>query len=793
MQPAVPPFARLILSLCLAAAFAEVHADPQTDVRSVFGQPASGKKAQKPSQPVRPQETPPFLFLQPSTQLSKGGKGEPSPGPNHLEADSIEGHTDREVVAQGRVVLRNLREHLEADWLRYDREADEAEARGNIVLTRDRDRIEGSSLKLKLTPRLGAMQDVRYELYSDDGRRARGAARTLAFAGIDKYRLDEAVYTTCPAGNQDWQLKVEELDLDYVGSLGSGRQVRLEYLDVPILYSPWMDFALDDRRKSGFLAPTYGVSDQRGLELLVPWYWNIAPNRDLTFLPRLMTKRGLQLGGDFRYLERGYAGEVGLALLPNDQVADRSRYQMSIRHAHTFDPRWSARLDYERVSDDTYFADLSSLVNQTSRVNLPQKASLAYDGGWWKAAALLQGFQTLQDPDPAKAIAEPYQRLPQITLSAFREPFGGQFKFSGEYDYFNVRKEDRVQGSRLHLQPGFAFPLQTTYSTVTPRLGWYLTGYALDDATRNKPDSVATGAPAGGFADATRSLPVFSLDANLQMERDTMLAGQDFIQTLEPRAFYVYIPYRNQDRLPVFDSSLSELSLDQLFTENQFTGIDRINNANQLTLAVTSRFLDRGTGAERMQVTFGQRYYFEDQRVCLAPCSSQSGGNTTDLIAAVGGQITSRWRVGAGVQVNTSDGDLVKANLSGAFRDGPGKVFNANYRYTQDPVDKANSLNQVDLSGQWPLAPKWYGVGRVNYSFKDSRLVEGLMGLEYNAGCWSLRGVMQQLATTDSTATSAFFLQLELRGLTKLGPNPLDVLKRSISGYAKSDDFDPLQ
>lgn len=769
MQPAVPPFARLILSLCLAAAYPPAHAQSAPPPASVV--------------------------LKPAGQLSRPSpKALPAPGPTHVEADHIQGHADAELVAEGRVVMRNLREQLEADWLRYDTAADEAEARGGILLSRDRDRIQGSSLKLKLTPRLGEMKDVRFELYSDDGKRARGEAKNLVFAGVDKYQMDEAAYTTCPAGNQDWQLKIKDLDLDYVNSLGSARQVRVEYMDVPILYAPWMDFALDDRRKSGFLAPSYGASDKRGLELLTPWYWNIAPNRDATIMPRLMTKRGLQLGGEFRYLEDKYTGEMNLALLPDDRVADRNRFQMYLRHSHAFDEHWSAKLEYERVSDDAYFSDLSSLVNQTSRVNLPQKASVAYDGGWWKATGLVQRFQTLQDADPAKFIVEPYQRLPQFTLNAYRDHVQGYrnalFSFTGDYTYFDHQMGDRVQGSRLHAYPSLAFPFQTSYSTVTPRIGWYFTRYALDDETRNRPDSVAPVAPTGGYADATRSLPVFSLDANLLMERDFSFRGRDFIQTLEPRAFYVYIPYKDQDRIPVFDSSLSELSMDQLFTENQFTGVDRINNANQITLALTSRLLDRETGVERMQVTFGQRYYFSDQRVSLTPTSSQSGADTTDLIAQISGQITPQWRIGAGIQFNADDGDLVKANLGGAYRDGPGKVFNADYRYTQDAVNKANSINQIDLSAQWPLAPKWYGVGRVNYSFKDNRLVEGLMGLEYNAGCWSLRGVMQQLATTDNTATSAFFLQLELRGLTKLGPNPLEVLKRSISGYAKSDDFD---
>jgi LPS-assembly protein len=272
MQPAVPPFARLILCLCLASAMAEIHA-----------------------------AAPPML-LKPTGKLSAPPKAEP--GPTYVEADRIEGHENNEVVAEGKVVMRNLREQVEADWLRYDQPADEAQARGNVVFVRDRNRIEGSALQLKLTDRLGDMKDVRYQVYTQDGKLARGETKTLTFAGVDKYAMDDATYTTCPLGNQDWQLKTDDLQLDYVSNVGVARHVRVEYMDVPILYAPWMDFSLDNSRKTGFLAPSYGASDERGIELVTPWYWNIAPNRDATISPRYMSKRGLQVAGEFRYLEK---------------------------------------------------------------------------------------------------------------------------------------------------------------------------------------------------------------------------------------------------------------------------------------------------------------------------------------------------------------------------------------------------------------------------------------------------------------------------------------------------------
>lgn len=759
---AVPPFARLLLPLCLTAACIEAFA-------------ATGG-------------TEPATQLKSSANLTSAGRTV-SPGPTFFEADSIQGHHQRELVADGKVEMHNARERLQADWIRYDTSSDLAEARGNVVFMRDQDRIMGSSLKLKLAARLGEMQDVRFQLQGLSAQKVHGGASSLIFDGPDVYRLKDSTYTTCAPEDPDWQLMMDDLQLDYVSSLGSARNVKVRFLDVPIFYTPWIDFALDDQRKNGFLSPTYGASDARGLELMMPWYWNIAPNRDATITPRLMTKRGLQLGGEFRYLEPKYSGELEAEYLPNDQVSGSNRHRVRFSHRQAFDANWSGSMDYENVSDDSYFSNLSSQVNLTSQVNLARQANLRYNGGWWHASGLVQSFQTLQDPSAA-LVVEPYSRLPQVTLTASRDINWGnkgvdqasiapgmRFDFSSELVYFDHPGDSRVQGARVHANPSFSFPIQTPFSVVTPRVGWYFSHYGLDDSTLNLPDSLGN----TGFADSTRSLPMFSLDSSLVLERDWQLLGKNYTQTLEPRAFYVYIPYKDQSQIPVFDSSSRDLSLDQLFGENQFIGVDRINDANQLTLAVTSRLLDSDSGAERLQVTLGQRYYFTDQQVTLS--GPAKAAKSTELLAQASGQINARMRLNAGIQVDTGEGELTKANLGGAWRYGPGRLFNADYRYTRD------SLDQIDVSFQWPLAPKWFGLGRLNYSIRDASLVEGLIGFEYNPGCWSLRGVMQQLATTEATSTSAFFLQLELRGLTKLGPNPLDVLKRSITGYAQSSEI----
>lgn len=770
----VPPFARTWLFVCLAAVCAQGYAAEAPETR---------------------------VHLRPASTIAPAdSRNKPLEGPTFIEADVVHGHVGSDIEASGNVIAHNLRERIETDALHYDQRADQVQTRGRTLLLQGNDRFEGRDLKLKLTDRLGEFHDVRFQLQSTrptDTRRvdaSRGQAKTLQFKGTDHYQLDQASYTTCPLESPDWVLKMQELELDYGTNVGIARQVHVEYFNTPILYVPWMDFSLDDRRKSGFLAPSYGVSTERGLELVVPWYWNIAPNRDATVVPRVMAKRGMQLGGEFRYLEPRYQGDLNLEYLPNDKVSKRDRYLGIWRHKQQFGSHWTAAVDIQSASDDAYFVDLSSQVAQTSRVNLPRQLELSYNLDWLNAKALLQSFQTLQDP--AATIFAPYQRMPQITVAAGR---GGQlgnplqWDLAAEFVAFDRPGKDAVEGRRLHLNPSFSYPLRTPYATITPKAGWFFTRYDLDSDSITRRDtldrtSATTPMPAGGaFASVSRNMPMFSLDTSLVMEREQSYFGRNFIQTLEPRLYYLYIPYREQSLIPVFDTGIGDLSLDQVFGENQYVGVDRINDANQLTMAFTSRFLEQSNGAERLAVTLGQRYYFNDQRVTF-PGQASRGSNTTDLLALVSGQINNSLRLYTGIQFNTDDGELAKANFGGTWRDGPGRVFNADYRYTSKQYASAG-LNQIDLSGQWPLAPKWYGVGRLNYSIQDARMVEGLAGLEYNAGCWSLRGVMQRLATTQDTVSNAFFLQLELRGLTKLGPNPLDILKRSISGYAKSDDF----
>ncbi len=722
----------------------------------------------------------PDMQLELATSLTLADpKGQARKNPIFVDADRLSGTQGQVMEAEGNVSARTLGESFRADTLNYDPRLDELHAKGNVVIEQGKARLETDQLRLRLTEQVGEMTPARFSFPTERGPTGRGSAERLLFEGRNKYRLEESTYTTCPAGNDDWLLRTESLGLDYVNKIGQARDVRVEYLGVPILYAPWLDFSLDESRKSGFLTPSIGVSDDRGLEIITPWYWNIAGNRDATITPRVMSRRGLQIGAEYRYLEPDYRGEAAVELLPGDNVANKTRYRGFFDHRQQFNPRLSGRLLLEGVSDDAYFRDLANLVNQTSRAILPSEAWLAYNGDWWQATGRLQTYQTLQDP--SAPIDEPYYRLPQLQLNADRAHlFGGlaRFRLASELVRFEHDLASKATGSRVFAYPSLEGGYERTWGYIRPKLGLHLTAYELD-RNPDHPDTTS----------ATRVLPTFTLDSGAYLERDWSIGGRNFLQTLEPRIYYVRIPNKDQSRLPVFDSSVADFFQAQLFAENQFIGVDRINDANQITVAITSRLLEPDSGLERLQVTLGQRYYFNDQEVTM-PGYAARGTNVTDILAQVSGQVTDRWRVDSGFQYNPNDGELTRANFGATYRAGPGRLVNADLRYINERY--GTGLNQLDLSWQWPLKPKWYGLGRVNYSFYDNRLVEGLLGFEYNAGCWAVRGVLQKLATSTTESTQAAFLQLELNGLTQLGPNPLEVLKRSITGYTKSDELDLL-
>ena len=561
-------------------------------------------------------------------------------------------------------------------------------------------------------------------------------------------------------------------------NLGVARKAKLVFEDTTIGYLPWVNFPLNDERKTGFLPPTAGYSGKSGIEASVPFYVNLAPNRDLTLAPRELSKRGLQLTGEFRYLDRGYDGDFRVEDLNNDRVANIDRYAITLQHNQKFSDDLTGVVNINKVSDDNYFRDLSSRINVTSQTTLPREGVLTYRGGWWTATARVQRFQTLQDP--ASPIVPPYDRLPQLTLNALRQYVGGvDLGLNSEFVKFDRggfpaaaaadgTNTSYADGSRLTFYPSVSLPLILPGAYLTPKLGFHDTSYSLSRNPLDTPDEIH------------RALPIASLDSGLTFERDTELRGQQFRQTLEPRLYYLYVPYRDQSKIPLFDTGMADFNYAQIFSENIFNGGDRIADANQLTVAATTRLLSPASGQEIVKATIGQRYYFKTQQVTLNDDVTPTRENkSSDFLAALSGHVSRYWTLNGALQYNEQRNFFDQLNLGARFAPEIAKTLNLGYRFTR------GTLDQVDVSAQWPLGGGWNGVGRYNYSLRENRLVETLGGFEYNAGCWIGRLVLQRFAAATGSSTTAVFVQLELNGFSSIGSNPLETLKRNIPGYRR--------
>jgi LPS-assembly protein len=736
--------------------------------------------------------------LLPEGELKSANRLKPLPADSHeshpvfVSADKIRGANDNEMVAEGAVQLRQLLTTLDADRVTYWQNDDEVEAMGNVRLKRENDFFSGPLLRLKMKTSLGFFATPHYSISRgvavDAGQAvgvpgvapaatktttAIGDAERVDFQGKDLYKLSHATFSTCKPGvggnMPDWYADVGELTLDYRDNVGDARDAKIVFRSVPILYSPWLSFSLNNQRKSGLLTPTFGSTNNSGLELTTPYYWNIAPNMDATISPRLMTRRGTQWNEEFRYLEPMFSGTASLSYLPADRMTQTNRTGYSLLHNQNFGSGFSGNLSVSGVSDDTYFSDLSTSLLNTSQGNLLRQASVSYGAAWWNASAMVQRYQTLQDPDPTiPRVAEPYRREPQLTLNASRPDLaaGTAMVFSGEYVNFEHPTQD--VGQRAILYPQFSLPMRTAAFYVTPKLGLNLAHYSLDRRTTTGPDTVS------------REVPILSVDSGVAMERSSDWNGRNLTQTLEPRLYYLYVPARDQSQIPVFDSGLADFNFAQIFSENRYSGGDRVGDANQVTAALTSRLVDPDTGIELVRGAIGQRYYFATQQVTL-PGEIPRSNRSTDILASFSSHLWSKVSMEAAWDYNQYFHQTMQMNLGGRYQPEAGKVLNMSYVYN---ANVATMLRQVDVSAQWPVWGRWRGVGRYDYSLLDRRLIESIAGFEYDGGCWTSRFVVQRLATATATARTYFFVQLELNDFSQIGSNPLDVLKRSIPGYS---------
>lgn len=696
--------------------------------------------------------------------------------PVYGSGERIEGRTGRETTFQGNAEVRKGGAVIRADRLTYYEADDELLAAGHVRVTRQGNVFTGPELALKLDANTGWFESPSYYLAAYDGR---GHAERIDFLGPQRMRLIDASYTTCQFDDPDWILLARTMTLDQEKDEGSGRSASLYFKGVKILAAPVFAFPLSDKRRSGVLTPSASLTSRSGLDVVVPYYWNIAPNRDLTLYPRVSTRRGLQMGAEFRYLQPTFYGKAAVEWNPADRVTGSNRYFYSLDNIFTNLAGWSGAWTLRGVSDDNYFVDYGRSILASSERLLPRVFSASRSlPNAWSVQVGVQTWQSILDARPG-----PYERVPQLQFrNVVRDAYGFDIDTVLDATRFRAPSARQPDGWRSVANSQLSYPIVRPGWFLVPKAQVHLAAYQIDSGTER-----AFGDTAGS------AVPTFSIDSGLVFERPTRFFGRPVTQTLEPRLFYAYTPYHDQSDLPVFDTTVSDFNFAQLFSENTFVGYDRVADVNQLTAAAVSRLIDPATGAERFRFAVGQRIYFSPQRVSI-PGVAPRTDERSDVLLAASGELGRYQGFDTGLQYSVQDRNVPRLTTLWRYRPPDGRILNAGLRYRRDEI------GQFDTSFRWPVTSRWTALGRLNYSFlqegrdpvsgvpNERGVVESVLGFEYNACCWGTRFVVQRFRTAVGRSTTAFFIQLELKGLGRLGTDPFGILQRNIPGYRLPGD-----
>ena len=723
--------------------------------------------------------------------------------PSFVDGNRISGRPDLETIVEGNASLRRGDTVINADRLEYYQPDDLAKARGNVRVNQAGNVYEGPELELKLETFEGFFNNVRYRFLATGGH---GEADRIDFVDSNVSVARNVNYTTCrredyPGWMPAWLLSAATLTADTEENVGVATDARISFMGITTPAFPSISFPLNNDRKSGFLPPTIGLDSVNGIDITTPYYWNIAPNRDATFYPELMSKRGVNVGSEFRYLEDKYNGTARVDVMPEDSLRNRTRWGVWTHHEQTFDPKplgldsLTGTLNIARVSDNDYWRDFNRTPSLTQRL-LNSNGSLNWSTGDWSGAFAATKYQTLQYD--AAPLTPPYDRVPQITANYAKYDWHG-FDITFNTDYSRFRADPTVQlqpnSDRVFAQAEISRPFITPGTFVIPKLKLHTATYQFD------------GALANGATSATSTIPTASLDSGMIFERDASYFGRAFRQTLEPRAYYVYTPYRNQSNLPVYDTAANDFNFATVYTDNEFSGHDRISATNAATVGLTTRLYDAETGEQAARFGIAQRYRIKDQDVTL-PNSGQTAATAiarkgvSDLL--LGAQInwTSKWSLDTTFQYNPDEHRSQRSVVTARYSPESYHNLTASYRYQAPTVVGGTDGNKsVDFGFQWPLndlwgdkgkdlgpgrgagGGRWYAVGRLNYSLQDRKLTDGVLGLEYDGCCWIGRVVLEQLTTGQATASKRIMFQLEFVGFASIGTNPARTLTQNIQRY----------
>lgn len=719
--------------------------------------------------------------------------------PIYIKGDSLSGQPDINASVHGEAELRRGDTMIRADKLDYALPDDKVNAVGSVYINQAGNIYKGTALDLQVDAFKGQFDNADYRFLANG---AYGDSSRVDFIDKDHSVVHNATYTTCQRDDEaswqpSWILKAETIELDMAEEVGVAHNAKLQFKGVTVLPVPRMSFPLSDKRKSGLLPPMIGMDKLGGIEYSQPYYWNIAPNRDLTVTPTLMTKRGVNLTGLFRYMEPSYSGETYASYMPGDNLRSRDRWGYSWQHRAMIDSPLGGlglNLNLNRVSDDDYWRDFRLAPVAMRQRLLPSTASLSWAKGDGALSLNMTRYQTLQDPDAL--IAPPYSMVPQLQYRYTPQelPHGLDFSLVADTTRFELIRPLTGQavnnGQRSYVQAQLSRPFLSPGAFITPKLMLHTSRYDTDSMMSN------------GSKSANRTLPTFSLDSGLVFERDTSWFGKKLLQTFEPRAFYTYTPYRDQSMLPLYDTGRSDFNFSSIFSENDYVGQDRIADNHLVTLGATSRFIDPESGAEKLKLAIAQRVRLSDQRVLL-PGEVAATSKLSDILLGAAINWTDKWSLEGTTQYNKDLGRTVRTTATARYSPGNYRTFNIGYRTQLDTVTKKPSSELVDVGWQWPIndlwgdkgkdlgagrgqgGGRWYAVGRLNYSIKDRQMVDTVVGLEYDGCCWIGRVVLQRLQSSVTQSNLQLLFQMEFVGFSRLsfGADPTASLKRNVPRY----------
>ncbi|NWC94762.1 MULTISPECIES: LPS-assembly protein LptD [unclassified Pseudomonas] len=785
-----------------------------------------------------------------------------SDAPTFIGAKASRYEQEQQIASlAGDVVMRQGSMQVEADEANLYQAENRGELNGNVRLRDNGALLVGDHAEVQLDTGAAKVDNAEYVMHKS---RIRGNALYAKRAENAIIRLKDGTYTTCEPNSNAWQLKGNNITLNPATGFGTATNVTLRVKDIPILYTPYIYFPIDNRRQSGFLPPSFSTGSETGFTLVTPYYFNLAPNYDATLYPQYMTKRGLLMEGEFRYLTKSSEGQFGGAYLNDDSSErkgqtdyEKTRYMLNWQHKGGLDSRLLTQVDYTKISDPYYFQDLKSYqegVRSQDYVN--QQGSITYRGDSYQAALNLQAYQLA-----TVSQITPYDRLPQITFNGTLpyHPGGLNFTYETEAVRFdrdlesgtftdengltsarldtNVTGLTRTNGTRLNLAPAVEYPMNWTYGFVTPKLKYVYTKYDLDLDSTGKDQIIAAQAlstAAAPYAGGTfkssqdRAIPVASVDSGLYFDRNTNWFGKDYRQTLEPRAYYLYVPNKDQSDIPVFDSSEYSFSYASLFRDNRFSGSDRIGDENKLSLGVTSRWIEEN-GFERQRISVGEAVYFKNREVqlpgILASARADAQSDVSPIALDYEFRFNRDWRATADYNWDPESHSPRSGSAMFHYQpeDNPNKVINVGYRYRNDQVvynqltgkwqfggDYGSAadpstfvkdyykIQQHDFSMMWPIVPQWNLITRWQYDYARNRTLEAFGGFEYDNCCWKLRVINRywvsndeysQIAPLNEKGDHGLFFQVVLKGLGGLtGAKVESFLDKGIEGYRERED-----